>query len=234
MDLLDQPGGPGVLMGSHFVSGRELTDRAARVAAGLKAFGVRPGVPVAVLARNDALHLEVALAAAQLGTSVLPINWRWTGEEIRFILTDSKSAVIVGHTDLLAAVLDAIPAGVTAVWATPAAFVADAYKITAHLQAIPPGAPRYDDWLAGPDPGPVNRPEASSSGLFYTSGTTGRPKGVVRFAPTPEQVAQRHQVLTTCHGIVPGARMLITTPLHHIFAQGAALATRPRPDPTFS
>jgi long-chain acyl-CoA synthetase len=165
------------------------------------------------------------MAAAQLGTSVLPINWRWTGEEVRFILMDSQAAVVVGHADLLAAVRQAIPSEVATVWAETPAFVADAYGIDTRLRSIPPGGPSYRDWLDGPALPPASRPEASSSGLFYTSGTTGRPKGVVRSAPTSEQVAQRHQVLTTCYGIAPGARMLITTPMHHIFAQGAALAT---------
>jgi long-chain acyl-CoA synthetase len=212
-------------MGAHVVSMDELTDRATRVAAGLQRSGVGPGAPVAVLARNDSLPLEVAMAAAQLGTPVLPINWRWTGEEVRFILMDSKAAVVVGHADLLAGVRQAIPSEVATVWAETPAFVADAFGIDTQLRSIPPGGQSYRDWLDGPALPPASRPEASSSGLFYTSGTTGRPKGVVRSAPNPDQVAQRHQVLTTCYGIAPGARMLITTPLHHIFAQGAALAT---------
>jgi long-chain acyl-CoA synthetase len=160
-----------------------------------------------------------------LGSSVLPVNWRWTGEEIRFILLDSESAAVVGHADLLAPVVDAIPPDVATVWAATPPLVSDAYQIDADHCSIPAAQRCYQDWLDGPDTHRVDRPEASSSGLFYTSGTTGRPKGVLRSAPTPAQVAQRHKVLTTCYGIVPGARMLITTPLHHIFAQGAALAT---------
>ena len=66
---------------------------------------------------------------------------------------------------------------------------------------------------------------AASAGLFYTSGTTGRAKGVTRPAPTAEQVAQRQVALTMCYGIRPGCTSLVTTPLHHIFAQGMALAT---------
>ena len=217
---------PGLVLGSGFVSAAALRDRATRVAAGLRELGVGPGAPVAVLARNDSIHLEVALAAAQLGSSVLPVNWRWTGEEIRFILLDSESAAVVGHADLLAPVVDAIPPDVATVWAATPPLVSDAYQIDADHCSIPAAQRCYQDWLDGPDTHRVDRPEASSSGLFYTSGTTGRPKGVLRSAPTPAQVAQRHKVLTTCYGIVPGARMLITTPLLEVLAGLAADAQR--------
>jgi long-chain acyl-CoA synthetase len=214
---------PGMYMGDTFVSLDELNARAARVAAGLAQLGIGPGVPVAVLARNDSVHIEVAMAAALLGSSVLPVNWHWTAEEVRFILDDSHAGALVGHSDLLAPVVDAIPPGVHPVWLLTPSFVSTAYGV--EPCPVPPGAVRYEDWLARGEVGPPVRAEASSSGLYYTSGTTGRPKGVVRAAPTAEQVEQRRQTLVTAFGIFPGARMLITTPLHHIFAQGAALAT---------
>lgn len=51
--------------------------------------------------------------------------------------------------------------------------------------------------------------------MFYTSGTTGVPKGVTRHPPTPQHVASMSQMLLDVFGIKPGARVLISAPLYH-------------------
>ena len=95
--------GPGVLSGGRFVSNTELERRAAQVAGGLRLLGVGPGAPVAVIARNGLVRLEVAMAWARLGTSVVPLNWHWKADEVRYVLHDSGAKALVGHADLLAA-----------------------------------------------------------------------------------------------------------------------------------
>ncbi|MGE0878317.1 MAG: AMP-binding protein [Acidimicrobiia bacterium] len=214
----------GVLCGTSFVTKPRLVSRAARVAGGLQRLGIGPGSPVAVLARNDLVHLEVAMAAAQLGAGVVPVNWRWTADEIDYVLADSSARVIVGHADLLHPIVGALTATATVVWAPTPDVVAAVYAIDAAATTAPVGANRYDELLTG-EPAESRPRDASSSALFYTSGTTGRPKGVVRPMPTAEQTALRQRSLTMTYGIKPGCRSLITTPLHHIFAQGMALAT---------
>jgi long-chain acyl-CoA synthetase len=215
-------GPSGVWLGTTFVPRDALAERALRLAGALRDMGVGPDGPVAVLARNDSLHLEAAMAAASLGASVLPLNWRWTGDEITFVLDDSRAPVLLGHSDLLSGIADRLPA-IEVIWATTPPFLADAWGVEADGCTAPLDVPTLDALLSGPAPGSLDQPEASSAGLFYTSGTTGRPKGVIRVAPTPEQIAQRREVLRTCYGIGDGCRMLITTPLHHIFAQAGAL-----------
>jgi long-chain acyl-CoA synthetase len=213
-----------VIVGGRFTSKAELDDRAARVAAGLRELGVGPGSPVAVIGRNGLLHLEVALAAARLATSVVPVNWHWKADEVRYVLDDSRAAVLVGHSDLLRALGPAV-GDLPTVWQSTPPDVVAAYGVDGARAGVPAGALDYESWLASHEPADAVPRNAASSGLFYTSGTTGRPKGVLRENPTPEQVAHRQQVLTRCYGITEGCRTLITTPMHHIFGQGMSLAT---------
>jgi long-chain acyl-CoA synthetase len=76
--------------------------------------------------------------------------------------------------------------------------------------------------------------------MIYTSGTTGHPKGVRRFAPTPEQAASADQMRARVYGLKPGARALLPGPLYHsapnAFALragrlGGVLVMMPRFDP---
>jgi acyl-CoA synthetase (AMP-forming)/AMP-acid ligase II len=53
--------------------------------------------------RNDIAFLEASYAAMMLGAYAVPINWHFKGEEVAYVLADSGSRVLVGHTDLLAA-----------------------------------------------------------------------------------------------------------------------------------
>ncbi|MCZ0992385.1 AMP-binding protein [Streptomyces noursei] len=89
----------------------EFLDRAARIATGLAAWGVTPGDRVAVVLRNEPAHLEITTAAAQLGAAAVPVNWHFRQDDLRHVLTDSGSAVVFAHTDLLDAVTAVLPRG---------------------------------------------------------------------------------------------------------------------------
>ena len=76
--------------------------------------------------------------------------------------------------------------------------------------------------------------------MIYTSGTTGHPKGVRRFAPTPEQTANAERMRAMIYGLKPGARALLPGPLYHSAPNsfglragrlGGALVLMPRFDP---
>ena len=103
--------------------------------------------------------------------------------------------------------------------------MATTFAIDRDAQRVPRTQTDFESWLAAEEPTDIVARDAASSGLFYTSGTTGRPKGVMRPNPTAEQVTHRQRALTLCYGITTGCRTLITTPLHHIFGQGMSLAT---------
>jgi long-chain acyl-CoA synthetase len=136
----------------------DLDDRASRLAAVLGALGAGPGHPVATILPNGIEAFEVATAAAMLNAPYLPVNWHLRADELAYILADADVAVVVGHEghrDDLAAALERYPAG--SLW------VGGDYEPELAATAPLPGA----DSGAGPEL------------MFYTSGTTARPKGVV-------------------------------------------------------
>ncbi|MHB1518777.1 MAG: AMP-binding protein [Acidimicrobiales bacterium] len=141
----------------------ELHDRAARLATVLAEKGTGPGRPVATVLPNGIEQFEVATASAMLGAPYLPINWHLRTAELAFILSDADVAVVVGHHELADVAAAAVgSAGVTA----QLVLVGDDYE-----HAIETARP-LDEADSGPGP----------DLMFYTSGTTARPKGVVHDA----------------------------------------------------
>ncbi len=191
--------------------GAEVEARAARLAGGYLALGLAEGDVVALLLRNDPIYCDVILACRTAGVYYCPINWHFTREEARFLLEDSGAKLLVVAADLLEAVRDAIPAGVRVLVAAAAAGVeAD--------PGLPPGALDYESWLARQSPyaGPRVAPRGH---MVYTSGTTGRPKGVRRL-PVPladAAAAQRRMdaLVAQCFGVTEGSRVLMPAPLYH-------------------
>jgi long-chain acyl-CoA synthetase len=209
---------------SNSVPGDVLAARGARFAGGLAGLGLREGDVVAVLLRNDPAYADVIQACRIGGFVYCPVNWHFAPAEIRFILEDSGAKALIGHADLLAAAADAVPAGL------PALRVGEA----------PGAAGEYETWLATQPlyAGPVVAPRGH---MAYTSGTTGRPKGVVRDAVPLGEIAEYQRqalaVVAASFGIAPGVRALMPAPLYHsapsLFAQmallvGALLVVTPR------
>ncbi|HLG92792.1 MAG TPA: AMP-binding protein, partial [Acidimicrobiales bacterium] len=163
------PGRPAVVAGERVLSYGELDRRSRRLAAALAERGAGQDRPVAAVLPNGAEILEVATAASMLGAPYLPVNWHLKADELAFILRDSGAGAVVTHRELAGRVrgAGAGPGG-------PALLVV---------------GDDYEDAIsAAPE-----RPElAASSGpsfVFYTSGTTARPKGVVHRRPDPAQAA---------------------------------------------
>lgn len=210
--------------------------RAARLAAALRAYGVRPGDRVAVVLRNEIAFLEASMAAGLAGAVPVPVNWHWTGDDLAYLLSDSGSAVAFVHTDLLPGVEAAAPEGMRIVEVPPAPELVGAYGLT----AAPTGRhPLIDDVIAGHEP-LSEAPGEAQSGMIYTSGTTGRPKGILREPMGPEQALELAQLVFRYFGLRPGARTLVPAPLYHTAPNthalmavtlGCDLTTMPRFDP---
>ncbi|CEJ15327.1 Bile acid-coenzyme A ligase [bacterium YEK0313] len=194
-------------------SGAEVEARGRRLAGGLARLGLKEGDVVAVLLYNCPAYIDVILACRIGGFTYCPINWHFTPAEIAFLVTDSGARAVIGHASLLAAAGEALPPGL------PVLSVGggdDAADYAAWLAAAPP----YD--------GPAVSPRGH---MAYTSGTTGRPKGIVRQAvplAEAEAVQQRaRDVARAAFGIEPGCRVLIPAPLYHsapsLIAQMATL-----------
>jgi long-chain acyl-CoA synthetase len=147
-----------LIMGGSLRTYAQLHDRAARLASVLAERGAGPGRPVATVLPNCVEIFEVATAAAMLNAPYLPVNWHLKADELAYILDDAEVAVVVGQAgrdhDLTRA-LGGRPAGSLRVGGD-------------YGEAIERAAPRDGaDSGAGPEL------------MFYTSGTTARPKGVV-------------------------------------------------------
>ena len=204
----------GIVSGGRRRDHAAVAERTDRIASGLNKLGVKPGDSVCMLMRNDIAFIEAAYAAMRLGAYGVPINWHFKPEEINYVLTDSGTRVLVGHADMLHPLRGAIPPDVTVLSVpTPPEILAN-YKINPDHLATPDFAIDFESWLAqfprydGPVvPQPQN--------MIYTSGTTGHPKGVRRFAPTPEQTANAEAMRGMIYGLKPGARAILPGPLYH-------------------
>jgi len=202
---------PTLHFGARAESGDAFFQRTLRAAAALHELGIASSDAVALLLRNEPLLLEVALAARWLGAHWVPINWHFKADEVRHILEDSSARVLIGHADLLHAVQAGIPPHLPVYASQPSETTRRAFGIDA-------GAAPHPSWDALRDATPRAVPEAHAAPggpMFYTSGTTGRPKGVKRDTAMPEQAATWLETCRIAFGIEPGMRMLINAPLYH-------------------
>jgi long-chain acyl-CoA synthetase len=151
---------PALVHGDHVRTYGELDDRARRLAAVLERGGVGPGRPVATVLPNGFEPFEVAIAASMLDAPYLPVNYHLRADELSYILEDAGAAVVVGHSSLEHEVVPATErAGV------PGGLLLVGENYERELDT----APDRPDLDSGP------MPEL----MFYTSGTTARPKGIL-------------------------------------------------------
>lgn len=229
----------GIVSGERRRSHADVAERAARIAGGLQKLGVKPGDCVCILMRNDIAFIEAAYATMMLGAYAVPINWHFKPDEVAYILGDTGTQVLIGHADLLHPLKGHVPGGVTVLSAQTPPEIRASYTIDpANLDALG-GAIDLETWLAEQSPydGPA-RPQPQN--MIYTSGTTGHPKGVKRFAPTPEQAASAERMRAMIYGLKPNARALCPGPLYHSAPNsfglragklGGVLVLMPRFDP---
>ncbi len=149
----------------------EWSERASRLATGLLSLGLRKGDRVAVLAYNSLEWMEIYVALARCGLVAVPVNFRLTAAEIAYIAHDAAAAAMIAGTEFCATV-DTIRSEIPA--------CAGRFVV---LGAAPSAAwVAYEDVVASGSPSArfeaVHQNDLCA--LMYTSGTTGRPKGVMR------------------------------------------------------
>ncbi|MFC5816667.1 class I adenylate-forming enzyme family protein [Nonomuraea harbinensis] len=159
------PSATAVIDGERTLTYAALDERANRLACALLARGLTTGDRVAVLLGNRLEYPEIAAGVAKAGLVMVPLNPRLTAGEARYILEHSGSRAIVLDDACAATVGDAI----------------EELRLTAlSIDGAQAGRP-YEEELAAAraaDPG-VRVDELDPFCITYTSGTTGRPKGVV-------------------------------------------------------
>jgi long-chain acyl-CoA synthetase len=155
------PDRPAIIAGDVTRTYGQLEQRALRLASVLAQRGAGPGRPVAAVLPNGIEIFEVATAASMLDAPFLPVNRHLRSHELAYILSDADVAVVVGHQAVdhqLHQALDDLG-----------------------IPSVSVGVD-YEDELAAASPLPGGNSGGSPELMFYTSGTTARPKGVVHGA----------------------------------------------------
>jgi len=192
----------------------DLLGRADAIACELLDLGFRPGESVAVLMRNEPLFVAVQLATSQIGLYLTAINWHLSVDEVTYIVRDSDARALF--------------TGSEADLAGTATAAADAAGLAAHCRFASSAIPGFRDASSLPerDVDPAVRQQGMS--MLYTSGTTGRPKGVRKENPktTPEAaVAESIPGRERRHGIKPGPGVhAVVAPLYHAAPNGFAIS----------
>jgi acyl-CoA synthetase (AMP-forming)/AMP-acid ligase II len=193
------------IYGTEVVSYGEMARRATSLAAGLHERGVGTGDVVGLLAYNCTEFLETIFAANYLGAIAMPINWRLAPPEARYILEHSEARALVCDEALVPLADEATrgmqPQLLRACTTVPAAA---GWVPLAELRAARPGAP---------PPGPAAGDDVHR--LMYTSGTTGRPKGVMI---THANLAWKNLAHLVEFGFTSADLGLACGPLYHVGA----------------
>ncbi|MEM6705536.1 MAG: AMP-binding protein [Acidobacteriota bacterium] len=177
-----------------------LNANANRLVRVLREAGVGSGDGVALLCRNRPEFCETHSAALRMGARMTPINWHLMPDEVAYIVDDCEAKVLV----------------VDAAFAEAASASAEA---SSHLRLVLSvggeldGATPYDDALEGVEGADISDPQLGF-GMLYTSGTTGRPKGVFRKptgTPSPLLLEVRDSAAFNAETDVA----LVTGPLYH-------------------
>jgi long-chain acyl-CoA synthetase len=202
-----------ILFGQTRINGDALRERAARAASGFAALGIGAGDRIAVMMRNEPAYLEAIIAADRLGAHLVAINWHFRADEAAYILVDCGARVLLIHADLLPQIAGHVPDGMTVIVVPTPPEIISAYGIRA-VPAYPDGTLDWPSWRGAHDA--WTKPTPPSLGMMlYTSGTTGRAKGVRRLPGTSEQHDAPRRIRTYVGGARAGMRTMIVGPLYH-------------------
>jgi long-chain acyl-CoA synthetase len=151
----------------------EVNANANRLVRLLRNAGLKAGDAVAILTSNRGEFVEVQAATLRGGFRLTPVNWHLNVDEISYILNDCEALALFAEAKVATA--------------RPSADAAPDLKIKISIGGAIEGFTTYDEALAGLDGSDIVDPSLGNQ-MLYTSGTTGRPKGVFRAVPavTPQ------------------------------------------------
>jgi long-chain acyl-CoA synthetase len=183
----------------------ELHDRSARVARALEAAGVRPGDRVAFLDKNGPEQIEMFFGAVYLGAVPAPVNYRLAPPEIAVIVEDCQAKVFAVGQEFMPAVEDLASVELVQIGGSSATH------------------PTFAEWR---DAHPADDPEVAVTPedvayQLYSSGTTGRPKGVQL---THGNLEAGLVLYPEFLGLSAESISMVAMPLYHIGGGGWALA----------
>ncbi len=203
--------------GSSRLTYARLAQACGGVATQLQRHGVGPGDTVSLVMPNGCVTLEVLLGAMAAGCTVNPVNLLSQAEQMAYVLEHSDCKLVFTAPEWTARVRELL----TGIARPVALLEADPEGTGFRLPgaSLPPYEPKADDLAL----------------LMYTSGTTGRPKGVML---TQGNLAANARAIATEHALAPQDRVLGVLPLYHInafavtmlapLASGGSVAVAPR------
>jgi len=151
------------------LSWKNIGDRVAKLANALIGIGTKSNDRIAILALNSDKYLESYFATWWAGAVIVPMNTRWSVQEICYSLNDSGAKILIVDDAFLPQV-EAIKAKVTSL---KEVVHFGKHKTQANIHS-------YEEMIANSDEiSDANRSGEDLAGLFYTGGTTGFPKGVM-------------------------------------------------------
>lgn len=180
-------------------------ERACRVGNGLRDIGVGHQEAFAIIAYNRGEWMDIYAGCAKGGQIAVPIMFRLVGPEIAYIINHSACKAFIVEKPFVE-LIDAIKADLP--------IPPDAYVYLGDPPA-PEGYVDYETWLASASPeepsGMVDGDDAWT--IMYTSGTTGRPKGVVR---THESNHAEYVLNILNQGVRPTDKVMLVMPMCHV------------------
>ena len=149
---------------------RDFDTRVNRLVNGLRVAGLAAGDTLAVVVGNRREWFETAMACAHGGWTYVPVNWHWVADELAYVLADAGVDAVVAEGRYA----DAVGAALADERATRVRLVVaiDAPDLTTGVPVVD-----YEQLVAGAAASEPDEPRLGGP-MFYTSGTTGRPKGV--------------------------------------------------------
>jgi len=198
------PGKPLAILGEDVVTYEGMTGWAAALASGLHERGVRSGDVVGLLSYNSIEFLATIFAANHIGAIAMPINWRLAAPELRYILDHSQARALVCDDALVDLAEEAT-----------GPLTGELVKVCTSVKSIA-GWERFAELGAGAGPIPRAMVEGDDiHRLMYTSGTTGRPKGVMI---SHANLAWKNYAHVTELGFTAADVGLACGPLYHVGA----------------